>query len=310
MKFFFFFTLALSYNQPKFCPYATWNPNAITFSNRSLVGQWPYGIFVDSSNNVYVANRDSDRIQIWINGSIYLTTTIFVGPSDPLSIFVTMNGDIYVDNGYINGRVDKFTLNSNTGDPVIYVETACFGLFVDMNDTLYCSIRDLNQVVKRWLSDNVNTTSTAAGNGTSGSASNMLSYPHGIFVDINFDLYVADCGNGRIQLFGSGQLNGITVAGEGSSPSTITLVAPTSIVLDADKHLFIVDSGKNRIVGSGPHGFRCLVGCSESTGSASNQLNGPHILSLDSYGNMYVTDMENHRIQKFLLSTNSCDKYK
>jgi sugar lactone lactonase YvrE len=121
---------------------------------------------------------------------------------------------------------------------------------------------------------------------------------------------VADSKNNRIQLFQLGQLNGITVAGNESSTTTITLNQPTEIVLDADKYLFIVDSGNHRVVGSGPTGFRCLVGCSDDPkGSASNQLNGPTSLSFDSYGNMFVTDSENDRIQKFILSTKLCSKF-
>jgi hypothetical protein len=136
----------------------------------------------------------------------------------------------------------------------------------------------------------------------------MLNYPQGIFVDINLDLYVADCRNNRIQLFQSEQLDAITVAGSGSLNTTISLNCPTGVVLDADGYLFIVDSGNNRIVGSGSDGFRCLVGCSNSTGSASNQLDGPRTLSFDSYGNMFVTDYGNNRIQKFSLLTNSYGK--
>ena len=45
----------------------------------------------------------------------------------------------------------------------------------------------------------------------------------GIFVDINLDLYVADYYNHRIQLFRLGELNGITVAGNTSLNTTITL---------------------------------------------------------------------------------------
>jgi sugar lactone lactonase YvrE len=120
---------------------------------------------------------------------------------------------------------------------------------------------------------------------------------------------VADRDNNRIQLFQLGQLNGITVAGSGSSPATITLNGPIGIVLDAAKYLFIVDHFNDRIVGSGPTGFRCVVGCSGLKGSASNQLVGPWSLSFDSYGNMFVTDQSNHRIQKFILSRYTCSKF-
>ena len=141
-----------------------------------------------------------------------------------------------------------------------------------------------------------------------GSASNMLNSPWGIFVDINFNLYVADCYNHRIQFFRSGELKGTTLAGANAS-GTITLKYPSSVVLDADGYLFIVDSDNHRIVGSGPTGFRCVVGCSNTTGTASNQLYYPQTMAFDSYGNIYVIDEANSRIQKFTLSTNSCSMY-
>ncbi len=70
-----------------------------------------------------------------------------------------------------------------------------------------------------------------------------------------------------------------------------------------------MDYGKHRIVRSGPNGFRCLVGCSGSAGLTSDRLYYPWSLSFDSYGNMFVTDQINNRIQKFILSTNSCGKF-
>jgi hypothetical protein len=112
----------------------------------------------------------------------------------------------------------------------------------------------LNQVVKRWLDDTSTTLTVIAGTNASGSAPDMLNQPYGIFVDINFDLYVADYGNDRIQLFGLGQSYAITVAGNSLSSTTITLDGPTGIVLDGNNYLFIVDRGNSRIVGSGPYG--------------------------------------------------------
>ena len=135
----------------------------------------------------------------------------------------------------------------------------------------------------------------------------MLHNPRGIFVDINFDLYVADCSNNRVQLFQLGQSNALTVAGS-TAPGTITLSCPIAIVLDADKYLFIVDAGYNRVVGSGPNGFRCVVGCSGG-GAAANQLNNPWSLSFDSYGNLYVADQGNSRIQKFIVLNKTLGKF-
>ncbi|CAF4304105.1 unnamed protein product [Adineta steineri] len=183
-----------------------------------------------------------------------------------------------------------------------------------INNTLYCSMHHHHQVVKRSLNDAVmNSNRVAAGTGIYGSDSNQLDRPHGIFVDVNLDLYVADSGNDRIQLFQSGELNGITVAGGRFMRETIALSRPGGIVLDAEKYLFIVDTGNNRIVGSGLNGFRCLVGCyGSNTGSysQSNELVSPFGLSFDGSGNMFVTDQRNNRIQKFLLIKDSFGKLK
>ncbi|UJR17130.1 hypothetical protein I4U23_004026 [Adineta vaga] len=103
----------------------------------------------------------------------------------------------------------------------MYVYTSCLGIFIDINDMIYCSIYGNHTVVKKWLGDNTTNITIVAGNVSSGSASNQLRGPCGIFVDTNFDLYVADYFNDRIQLFRLGQSNGITVAGSSSSNVTI-----------------------------------------------------------------------------------------
>jgi hypothetical protein len=273
-----------------------------------MVGSNPYGIFVDTYNTIYAADGTNNRIQVWLEGSINPTRTISGNISSPCSLFVTSSGDIYVDNGDYYGEVDRWLLNATNSIPAMYITQSCYGLFIDINNTLYCSLYGLHQVVAKSLDDISNTLKIAAGTGCPGSASNMLNSPHGIYIDINFNLYVADSTNGRIQRFQSGQLNAITVAGAGV-PGTITLFFPTSVVLDADGYLFIVDSYNYRIIGSGPTGFRCVAGCSGASGSASNQLYNPQTMAFDSYGNIFVTDLDNNRIQKFVLAAHSCGMY-
>jgi hypothetical protein len=223
------------------------------------------------------------------------------------SIFVTINGNIYVDNGLYNGRVDVWTPNATNSATAMYVIGTCYDLFIDINNNLYCSLAYYNQVVTQSLYDSANSSIIAAGNGTAGATSNTLNYPTGIFVDTQLNLYVADCNNNRIQLFTSGSLNGTTVAGS-TVTGTITLNCPARIVLDADGYLFISDYSNNRIVGSDINGYHCIAGCTNGAGSAPNQLSNPVGLHFDSYGNLLVVDRNNFRIQNFLLATNSCSK--
>ena len=239
---------------------------------------------------------------MWRNGSIS-PTTINTTSASPYTLFVTIIGDVFI--GTNSSQVQMSSSNATVAVPVMSFCSRCSGLFIDIANTLYCSADLLHQVVAKSLNSNGNTMTTF-GTGICGNASNMLCWPNGIFVHINLDLYVADCGNSRVQLFKSGQSNATTVAGNGASGTT-TLRCPIGVVLDGDDHLFIVDYLNHRIVGSDANGFRCVVGCSGG-GSAANQLWNPRSVSFDSYGNMFVADSGNNRIQKFVISSNSCGK--
>jgi hypothetical protein len=254
---------------------------------------------------VHVADPANSRILIWLNGSTNLTKIISDGLNLTYSLFVTINDDIYVDNGYYNHTVDKWAWNANTSVVAMDVSAACYSLFVDTNNSLYCSLYDYHQVIKTSLNSNLNI-SVVAGVGCPGITSTMLYKPQGIFVHINLSLYVADCGNDRIQLFEFEQPDGLTIIGN-DAQKAIVLDCPSGIVLDDDGYLFIVDQLNNRIIELGPNGIRCLVGCS-GVGSASYQLNSPQSMAFDSYGNIFVTDRDNNRIQKFILASNSCGK--
>ena len=234
--------------------------------------------------------------------------TMSSGLRSPYAVFTSTTGDVYVDNGYVNHRVEKWSWNATTGIAVMNVTSFCADLFIDQQQTLYCSNNLEHKVVKMSLSSGSDTVTLAAGNGTSGSGAYQLHNPNGIFVDDKLNLYVTDCRNDRIQLFLHNQLNATTIAGSGAS-GTISLSCPVAVILDADGYLFISDYIHNRIVRSGPFGYHCLLGCSGVAGAASNQLSVPRALRFDSYGNLFVVDLSNNRIQKFLLSSNSCGTY-
>ncbi|CAF0784744.1 unnamed protein product [Adineta steineri] len=297
-------SFAVSFNQPKFCPTATWNSNGITFANRSILGQYSTAVFVDRNNTIYVANQQNKTILIWQEESVNPTKIIHNNCTLPNSLFVTANGDVYIDDGFKNGQVQKWIVETNTFVTVMNVNSTCYGLFVDINNTLYCSMPSHHQVVKRSLNDAVMTSNRiAAGEGIKGSIWDRLDSPRGIFVDVNLDLYVADCNNNRVQLFQSEELDGITVTGSGSLNPPLN--CPSEVVLDAEKYLFIMDRNNHRIVSSSLNGFRCLVGCN-GMGSQSHQLTFPFGFSFDHSGNMFVTDTFNHRIQKFQYWEESC----
>ena len=215
--------------------------------------------------------------------------------------FVTKTGDIYLDHGN-HSQVSKRPINTEQSTTVMYVSRGCTSLFVTIDQTLYCAINNGHLVIKMPLGTNVIQLLAAAGTGCPGSTAYMLNQPSGIYIDVNMDLYVADTGNNRIQLFRSGQLDGTTVAGADSS-----LSLPTSVVLDGNNSLFIVDSGNHRIVRSTPNGLECIIGCSASLCSQPDALCQPLNAIFSRNGDVYVTNANG--IQKYTLATNSCGKF-
>ena len=299
--------IVVSFNRPKFSPCAAWNSSATTFSDDTVTGTGPGGIFINSNDTIYVLSPTYNSTLIWSSRSASPTRNFTDDFSLSSSLFVTTNGDVYIDNGATYQQVEKWFANASSFVPVMQVDDACYGLFVDINSTLYCSVSSTHSVVKKSLMSSTKVPVTAVGTGAAGAGSKMLSDPSGIFVDDTFTLYVADSSNDRIQSFPAGSINGRTVAGNGAA-GTITLSYPTGISLDGDGYLFIVDNGNARIIGSGPNGFRCVAGCA-GAGSTPNALDGPKAMAFDSYGSMYVLDFTNDRIQKFNLVINSCGKH-
>jgi sugar lactone lactonase YvrE len=267
----------------------------------------PSGIFVNKNNNVYAATFTKNEVLIWLNESVKPTHILSDGLIYPSTVFARMNGDVYVGSGNGNYSVDKWTLDPQKSVPIMNVKSYCSGIFIDINDNIYCSLLSYHQVVMKSLNDSKSELVLVAGNGSSGSLSHMLKQPRGIFVDLELNLYIADSQNGRIQKFSKGEKNGTAVAGKGG-PISLSLNNPTGVIVDENGYLYISD-GSHRIIRAGPTNSTCLIGCSGS-GSSPNQLFQPISLSFDNNGNIFVSDSGNGRIQKFALLPTSCGKNK
>ena len=288
-------------------PCATWHDNATTFVNKTILQTEAHGFFIDHVDTLYFAQRSKNQLLIWTNNSVNPIVKSNHNYSKYTTLFVSIDGSIYF-NVDITGVIYKTYSYKNTTDFVIQFEDNCYGLFIDINNVLYCSVRKKHRVDSKSLDNNSSAVKIVAGTGTNGFASNQLHLPWGIFVNTNLELYIADANNHRIQLFKPNQLNGTTVAGN-KTPNGLTLKFPTDVILDADGHLFIADNQHFRIIRANLHDYYCVAGCSNGPGSAAHQLNVTYSLRFDSQGNIYVADEWNKRIQKFVLATNTCSKF-
>ena len=299
-------SLGTTYNQPKLSSCASWNPNATTFTNYTANTISSAVVFVNPNNTMYItASASLMQALVWTENSLVPAQSLSTGFMQPGGLFITNTSDVYVVNGASNGRINWCTRIGTIDAIVTNGNETCFSLVTDANDNLYCSLSLSHKVTRRSLNMSSNTTVVVAGNGSPGSSSFLLTVPRGILLTSSFDLYVADCGNNRVQLFPSGQLSATTVAGNGASDA-IFLSCPVAVTLDNDGYLFIVDQNNHRIIGSGFSGFRCIVGCSGQNGPASYQLQYPRSMAFDANRSLLVADWGNSRVQKFEFATQLC----
>ena len=83
---------------------------------------YPYGVAVDSSGNVYVADTDNHRIQKFDSSGGFITKWGSYGSGDgqfdyPSGVAVDSSGNVYVADGW-NYHVQKFTLDLTVVDGV------------------------------------------------------------------------------------------------------------------------------------------------------------------------------------------------
>ena len=127
--------------------------------------------------------------------------------------------------------------------------------------------------------------------GAAGPEAGGLSYPAGVAADPSGNIYVADAGNGRVDVFSSGG------SSRGSFGAPGELAHPGGVAVDARGDVYVADSGHHRVLEYAPAGQ--LVRQWGGLGAAPGQFNNPTALAIEPGGDLYVADTGNDRVQRF-----------
>ena len=135
----------------------------------------------------------------------------------------------------------------------------------------------------------------------------LIVWPHGIHVDPDGNLWIADArgGEGRghqvLKFSPQGEvLMRLGTAGEAGNDET-HFNQPSDVLIAPDGSIFVVDGhgagGNNRVVKFAVDGTYLLEW--GSTGGENGEFRDPHALAMDSQGRLFVGDRSNSRIQIF-----------
>jgi glucose/arabinose dehydrogenase len=124
----------------------------------------------------------------------------------------------------------------------------------------------------------------------------QLSWPVGIAVDQEGNVYVADTANNRIQVFSS---NGNFISKWGGyGGGNGMLSSPEGIAVDSSSgNVYVADTANNRIQVFSSNGT--FISKWGGYGGGNGMLRSPEGIAVDQEGNVYVADTANNRIQVF-----------
>jgi hypothetical protein len=228
----------------------------------------PYGVFVDSDDNIYVSDQANNRVMKWDSGAS--SGTLVAG-----------------------GNGTGSSLNQTYGPT---------GIYVDSSNNIYIS-ESFNHRVTKWEPGANEGIVVAGGNGN-GSSLNALSNPQGIYVDSQGNIYIAEQGNARITKWEPDATEGIVVAGGNGIGNGLDKVGnPRDVHLDSNGDFIISQWIPHRILKWNVNSSTGeLVSGGNDSGNDLEEFNNIHGIYIDSKNNVYVADTDNNRVKKIQLS--------
>ncbi|CAF1302171.1 unnamed protein product, partial [Adineta steineri] len=210
---------------------------------------YPHGMFINSSNSVYIADSRNHRIVKWkFNSNIGQIIAGGNGKGNqsnqldyPRDIIFDRKNYSFVIADYGNKRVIRYSDRTETYEQILISNINCWGLTIDKNGFIYVSDCENNEV-RRWKEGDKQGELVAGGNGK-GNHLKQLNFPANIFIDEDYSLYISDLSNHRVMKWKKDAKEGIIVAGgNGQGNSLKQLYHPRGVIVDHLGQIYVADA--------------------------------------------------------------------
>ena len=240
----------------------------------------PNGVFVDSSGNIFIADKENHCIRKVDAASGNICTVAGRGG---------MGG--WSPNG---GVATNSKLNKPTG---VFVDAAG-DIFIA--DTDSCRIRKVDVATGKILGVAGDGFCNYGGDGGPANSA-KLNKPRGVFVDAAGNVFIADTENHRIRVVDGATGDIDTLAGTGTAGYSGDGGLATNAQLDSPRGVYLNGAGEMIIADTSNSCLRevDLGGMiSTITGTGAPVLDHPRQLAMDATGNVYIADTDNERVRK------------
>lgn len=275
-----------------------------SYGNGSHQVSYPFGIYVDSNDVLYVADYSFNRIQRWLPNATSGTTvagstSTFCSRNAsafcyPVSVYVDQQQTIYISD---NSGIRRWPSGASSGTFLSGSSsyTWVYGLDMDTDGNFYASATFSNQVV-RWTNPAMNPQVVAGGNGWGYSSSHLMD-PQGIAVDSSTKtIYIANSQTHSVVAWKINSTSGTIVAGRNMSlgAGSKMLRYPSDVKLDSLRNLYVLDRDNYRIM------MYCAIAPDLEPKSIINlEASDAYSMAFDSKMNIYVSYPNLHRVMKY-----------
>jgi hypothetical protein len=269
----------------------------------------PYGVFVDGSGNIFIADTNNSVIRVVNPGSQSVTIANITIPAGDIQ---TVAGIQYDSS---DGDSCQFTGDSGAATSAYLCQPQA--VFVDGSGNIYIADNANFAVREVVTGGNISTVAgTLGSDGYSGdggaAASATLSGPTGIFLDDSSDIFIADDQNSAIREVSGGNISTFAGnatlgwSGDGGSATNAALNSPFGVFVDGSGDLYIADTYNSAIREVTSNGnIQTVAGigrpcfttsCGDGSTAITSRLANPAGVFLYS-GNIYVADTQNSAIR-------------
>ena len=264
----------------------------------------PFGIFVDGSDDIYVADYANAAIREVTSSGTISTVAGTIG-----AFCANYNAANCGD----GGAATSAQLNNPSG---VTLDASGDIFIADTDDFTAREVTSSNGNIQAFAGN-----ATLAYSGDGGLATNAeLNGPGSVFVDASGNVFIADTYNSVVReiVASSGDIQTVAgngtagYSGDGVAPTTTELNSPEGVFVDAQGDIFIADSGNSVIrevvAATGlietVAGIPGKAGYSGDTGPAiSAEINDPYAIFVDASDDIYIADTDNSAIREVVAST-------
>jgi len=262
----------------------------------------PYGVAVDGSGNIYVADTDNNAVKemLAVNGAIPVVPTVRTlgsGFNYPVGVAVDGRGNVYVADLLnsavkeilaVNGSVPASPTIRTLGSGISYPN----GVAVDSSGNVYVA-DEASKAVFEMLAVN----GSIPASPTIRTLGSAFQSPYGVAVDANGNVFVSDDGpTGSYHEYGAAVYEIEAVNGSIPASPTIRSLIPNilggvgGVTVDSSGNVYLVNWGILKL-------YEVLavngaIPASPSVNTVNCWCSDPSGIAVDSSGNIYLSDLQ------------------